>query len=168
MIKNTKLKNMARRNLTQEMILEFFHGDQFEVSKVKPVRNSHRTWLNKPEGGLWTSPEDSPLRWKDFCKDWRDPGQKSKLRLKPESKIYVLDDWDDFYDLPTKEISGPLGPEKIVDWQELANQGFQAFHLTNEGAMKFHLDAPKGYADFNTWDVETVYILDPNCIEEIV
>lgn len=162
---------MAIKILTKEVRVEFYHQDKFDKNKIDKIRNYQ--WgnkINKPSGGLWTTPEGSKNNWKDFCKDWRDPGDKSSLTLKKGSKVFVLDEEVDFKDLPTiVENDIFLGTNnKVVNWERLIEIGVQAFWLTDKASLKFHLNSPEGYLDFNAWDVETILILDPMCINDEV
>lgn len=160
-----------KKNLVEEMILEFWKEELFDIQKANKAKMGQSSeWLNKPVGGVWTSPEGSGLSWKQFIDVnsilKKDVVVKSKLKLKPGAQVYVLDSWDDFYDLPTKRSGYANGA--VVNWDILMEQGYVAFWLTENAAREFHFQAPGYYEDFNTWDVETVVVLDPDWVEEIV
>lgn len=120
--------------------------------------------LNKPMHGLWTSPKNSRLSWKNFLEEelGMKPASVQELRLKKGTKIFILNNEEDLYQLPMRR-SSILG-KKVVDWDKLREIGYDAFWLTESGVMKFRSSAPKDYLDFNPWDVETIYIFNSESV----
>lgn len=138
---------------------------EYKSKRVKSIKNKH--WI-KPDGGLWTSPVDSRLGWKEWCEseDFRvcDEWNSFKLQFLPTAKILVIDNLDDLINLPKEdkhdyELELKFNTE-YVDYEKLLKLGIDAIWLTPEGQWETRLSNP---ANLYGWDVETVFIMNPHC-----
>jgi hypothetical protein len=136
-----------------------YGSSSFDPEKFKPIRNNH-IWA-KPIGGLWTSPVDSEWGWKDWCKveEFREIEEANSftISLKPSARLYVIDSVQSFL-----SISEPGNYNRIVDWERLACR-YDGVWLTCKG-----LNATKDSMLCLTmwgWDVESILIFNPNCIQ---
>lgn len=148
-----------------EIVTIFCSEDGYKKEKHQTgVHSELNEFLNKPIHGLWTSPKNSRISWKNFLEEelGHKPASVQELRLKKGSKIFVLNNEEDLFQLPMR-YNSILG-KKVVDWDKLRELGYDAFWLTEKGVMKFHHFAPKDYLDFNPWDVETIYIFDSDSV----
>lgn len=139
-------------------LLIHYGSDKFIAEKVRPVKNSDWVKPNR-DGGLWTSPIDSKWGWRDWnCQEQFmdcDEGNCFIVRLKADSKIFVIDSLEDLKNSPLREGYS----KKVLDF-ELIAQEYDAIWLTEKGQNETHLSHP---VDLYGWDCETVLILNPNC-----
>ena len=108
----------------------------FDNALFKEIKNYPAPCLNKPKGGLWTSPLDSRYSWKNWCEKNEPSFLKSNLYLYNfQGKILEINDSKDLYNLPVViynllELSGDKleNPEeydssifisKIIYYQDL-------------------------------------------------
>ena len=147
--------------------------DKFRTSKNIPTRN-------KPKGGLWTSPEDSEWGWKDFVinekfQESKYLGKVTLITLKSDTKIYKIQNKDDYLKCPLRDRKGDISFEldtiysklRYIDFEKLSEE-YDALWVTREvldvlgtfGTLDdFELGPLYG------WDVETVLLFNLNCIE---
>lgn len=115
-----------------------------EASFTKPQSLMHV----KPMGGLWTSTYHKKIGcgWLAWCQgeDFRlDHEEVYKLKFDPESKVYVIDSWEDYMDLKSQYLvhppDGATEQEKsfhelfqFIDWVKVSDI-YDAIHLTEKG-----------------------------------
>ena len=156
-----------KKIIDEDFLTIFCSEDGYKKEKHIPGQ-SDEEWdiLNKPAGGLWTSPKNSSRSWKDLVKGEMLPKSLEKeeeIKLRKGTKIFILDNEEDFYELPTKQRQGST--RLVVDWDKLKLE-YDAFWLTSNAARRFHYAAPTGYQNFNAWDIETIFIFENKTIEE--
>lgn len=136
--------------------------DAFDINKFrKPIFNSNRVLINnKPVGGLWASPIDAKYGWVDFCDcnafHLKTLAKHFLFQLKPNSKIYVIDNYDDLKKIST--IPDSLG-EMCINWKLL--QDYDGIFVTDNGRK---LRQVKGIKGLDAWDVASICIFNPNII----
>lgn len=117
--------------------------------------------FEKPEkGGLWTSPIDSVFGWKDWnkmtnfvkCED----ENSFTLCLKENVKIFEINSFEDLSNAPLiKSIIGMYN----LNYEEI-EKNYDAIWLTSKGQIQTRTTYPIW---LNSWDCETVFILNPDC-----
>jgi len=132
------------------------YGDtKYSLRKFKPIKND---WI-KPDGGLWTSPVDSPYGWKQWCESERyELGEfekgSFKLRLKRKARILVIDSVEDLRMLPQINTCSTR-TLAYIDFEAISKIA-DAVWLTYIGQQKTRYSKPSLYG----WDIESVLILN--------
>lgn len=149
---------------------------RFRKAWFQPIKQ--RKFWNKPHHGFWGSPENSEWGWKDWaliemCGEW-DMRRGTRFRLKPGSKVYVIDSLRDLYNVPhilTERFEGSLlGPEKFINFKRMSKE-YDAIWLTYRGlndTRRFNSYYNNIYSErFDTegWDVETVLVMNSKAIQ---
>ena len=127
--------------------------------------------INKPKKALWGSPIDAEFGWRDWCEgeDWWPGGEPDyfdksfKWTLKEGSKILTInkvEDLDDIY------RAGLMRPNKYgfiaLDFYRILDVGYSAVELT-DGHIG-HMFVNRLEDSFNSWDCESIVVLDPDAI----
>jgi hypothetical protein len=145
--------------LTEGLI--HYGSNKFDPNKFIPIKN--QGWV-KPMGGLWTSPVKSDYGWKDWCtiEEFRecDINNSFTVYLKEDSKILIIDSYDDLSKIPTIELSGNYFDKLLPDFEKLSLM-YDTIWLTTNGQYKTRNTKP---LNLYGWDCESVLILNPNCI----
>jgi len=139
------------------MRLIHYGVDRFNPNLFKPIRN--RNWV-KPTGGLWTSPVQSKYGWVDFCKQEEFIVNSLELSFIIEiddSRVYKIDNLNDLVRVAT--IPNSYNSNMLIDYEQLATE-YDAIWLTYDGQFNTRFGRPNLYG----WDVETVLILNKECI----
>ena len=136
---------------------------EFMPSKFEEVKN--REWI-KPIGGLWSSPVDSKYGWKDFVLSGeidRSLDTYFIFKLKPNSKVYIIDSEEDLFNIPftIKSIIGIC-----IDFEKMKDNGYDGILLTWNGQKKTRFTS-NPYFDLYGWDVESLLVLNKDCIDVI-
>ena len=155
---------------------QFIHygADFFNTEKFQPIKN--RTYMAKPEGGLWACSADTTFGWKEYClSEGLHPSSSDRLTkffwftFKEDTKILHLEDPEDFDFLPIKwsafhaeKKENPYVREDIdkfcyTDWEALASIGIDAVE---------YIRTPYGHDVFYSWDFDSIVVLNPDCIQE--
>lgn len=163
--------------MEKEFITYGFFIDPEQIKVPGSEKDNKTYYLNKPAGGLWGSPTTSNWGWKDWCisQDFRVESLKeyTKWRLKPETKILIIDSYDDFQQAMDKygwEENIFSFSRYYLDFRKIMDDGFSGIYLTEDGNDECHSpDCPykRGYIDLNTWDCESIVIWDKTQIEII-
>lgn len=143
-------------------VIHFSHSNKlFNIDNIEPIENCK--WLNKPNGGLWTSPVNSKYGWKD----WNEYSNYLSvdntiphviLKLKPNCKILEVNSVKDIDDKFMNKSSGKINFEVI-------SKEYDVFWLTYKCLNKVELGNPE--ACFYGWDCETVLLLNNTCFNII-
>lgn len=154
------------------------YGRLFDREKFEEVQNIV-SFANKPKrGGFWCSPENSVYGWKDFCRgeDFRteDLDHGTRFDLKEGTKLLVIDCEDDYMEA-LKKFGGRLSREyytreKFLNFGLIKEAGYDGVYLTDNGNSVLHspkFDEEEIEFCMNTWDVESILILNPDCMENI-
>ena len=146
------------------MSVRYIHygDDSFRPEAFEPVKNS--TWLNKPVGGLWSSPIDAERGWKSWCE-----GEEFNLEsldkhftftLKDSARILTIEDVKDLSYIPMllkkKCNYGPDHTEYWPDFEKIAK---------NYDAILFNVSKDyRLYWALYGWDCDTLLVLNPDVI----
>lgn len=133
--------------------------------------------INKPKKALWGSPVDAEFGWKDWCEneEWWPKHHKYKeiedyfsesfkWTLKEGSKILTINKVEDLNDLYR---AGLMRPNKwgsiVLDFYRILDLGYSAVELT-DGYIG-HMFVNRLEESFNSWDCESIVVLDPKQVE---
>lgn len=156
------------------------YGIIIDPEKFERIKNGRRMYMNKPDGGLWTSSTDSEWGWKDWCESENFNVSRlnsyTKFNLKDTAKILVIDSLEDFYNICDKytlKLHGSLELAmcmigKLLDFEAIEADGYDGVLLTEMGNSQCHLPmslAKPGYSDLNAWDCETLLLFNLDHIE---
>ena len=156
--------------MKQEFVTYGIFYNPLKFMKIKTASQ----YLNKPAGGLWSSPVDSVWGWKDWCEseDYRQGyGLKFgfKFILKKSAKIFVIDSLSDYLRMPEKYFSTCRYDGKYyIDWEKLC-MDYDGFLLTYNGfcETRFIEDCGLNRRGFYSWDCETLLVFSLDIISEI-
>lgn len=139
--------------------------NKFDVNLFKPISN--RDYFCKPDGGLWASPVDSDNGWEQWCthNDYNKSLGFNKygkdrfyFKLKPNAKLLYIDSVDKLNLLP--EVVNPILehalPYKVLDF-DLLKTMYDAIELSISSDYNL-------YYELYGWDVDSILIMNPNCI----
>lgn len=149
---------------------------KFIPKNFRKIKN-HKYWI-KPYGGLWASPINSRYGWKNFILSempmWNNKLQSYfKFKLKPNSKIYIINSIKDLHNIPFIKKAGEYSvSETLIDFEKMKEKGgYDGIFLTAEGQFSTRMPEFKGiyYQEchgFNLygWDVESLLVFNKNCI----
>ena len=160
-----QIKRILIENKIYDTIFISYGTDEFDANNFRqPIFNSKRAMINnKPVGGLWASPIDAQYGWVDFCDcnsfHLKTLAKHFLFKLKPESKIYVIDNYDDLKKIST--IPDCLG-QMCINWELL--QDYDGIFVTDKGR---NLKYVKGIRGLDAWDVSSICVFNPDIIVPI-
>ena len=151
--------------------------NRFDPKKFQPINYSDPSieWTNKPFGGLWACPINSKCGWRQWCEfeRFRLKGLKKHFtfKIKPEAKIYVIDNEADLVKISTTPCSrwGDNRDVLRIDYERLLREGYDGLYVT-ENATYLRLRALGMYGPDNNvmgldaWDVESICVFNPDII----
>lgn len=150
----------------KDKIYVHYGNDHFDESLFCRIRN--REYSNKPFGGLWASPEESDITWKEWCdfEEFRkyDENDCFKFKLKPNAKVLVLECKDDLANLPRVEVDLTYISMNIdIDFEKLAEDYDAIMVYIRRG--KEYFDSL--YHELYGWDCDTLLVMNKEIIEVI-
>lgn len=171
--------------------IKFIHygAKRFDLKRFRPINGTqireeyqarYSYFMNKRRGGLWASPINSFISWKDFCfsNRWnRSNFNKSfKFRLKHSARVLTINSRQDFLNTLAKypyatnldisyEMFSYMDKKQYLDF-DLISKDYDAVFLTALGHFTNHL-CSDGQSDLNSWDCESIQIINPACIKPI-
>ncbi len=148
----------------------FIHyGHLIEKEKFVPAFDGKTKYLQKPEGGLWSSPVDSSWGWVDWCtaEEFRTGTFKvwTKFKLKPNTKILIVDSFDDLARIFSKYAIRDKTTcfEQVLAFNKIIADGYDGMYLTENGNIECHF--PQIDINLYTWDCESLVLFNMDCIE---
>jgi len=143
----------------------------YDPSKFEPITN--KSFINKPKGGLWTSPfaPDKGSEWIEWCKNEnfgvKDEGSPiSILKVKDDGKFLLISTLKDLVEIlqifQEKTFQGNYF-DPVLDYESLA-QSIDGIYLTTAGQWATRLTHPGLYG----WDCETVFIMNKDVIDNVL
>lgn len=145
------------------------------LSKDKFLPIANHGGLLKPSGGLWASPYFSHgsffSGWHKWCareqKNWL-TNDSVILDIKDATKFFVINSQKDLIQL--FDIAGEVTNSIASLWKSLdfekASTIFDVIYLTDEGQCKTRLPHNKPQYNLNSWDCESILIMNFDCIEK--
>lgn len=130
----------------------------------------------KPFGGLWASPyiENGKFKskWHEFCINIlpnREYNYGVLFNLKKNAKVYTIDTYEDFSNLlkdnkQSTELDKLFNSPRFsfLDFEKLSHK-YDAIFLTDKGERETrNFRGP----NLNGWDVESLLVLNFDCIDE--
>ena len=167
----------ANDNVLDKIYISWGTESAYDPSKFKSKENvpygddekSHFAMVNKPWWGLWASPVDSKRSWIDFIGSWF---KKKKVldqkhfcfKLKPDTKVYVIKNFEDIARYATLDIySNVIG--KSIDFNQIYEDGYDAIFVSEEALIKYGQNFPFNGANLlYSYDVESLCVLRKECI----
>lgn len=149
------------------------YGHIVDPGKFVPAYDGRGSYLNKPEGGLWCSPENSSDSWKDWCEkeDFGTGRLKTWTRFKvlEGTKLLVIDSFKDLmealllYSRPSMFCDGG----NALSFNKIRAAGYRGVYLTENGNIECHPFRGMNVPNLNAWDCESLVLFDLDCIEII-
>lgn len=152
-----------------------YGSKKFDKKRVTCKRPSHLG--SKPNYGLWASPLDTNWGWKDWCDNegYMECTEENSFMFSLTStakilNIFTEDDimpyisrseqWAVLSDWRT-HIYGSAPKTSVIDtidWDKIVSDGYDAVELYN--SIDLH------YTVFNSWDCDSIVILNPDIVVE--
>ena len=126
--------------------------------------------INKPKGGLWSSPynKDTISGWYQFCKEQNfikaDNTVGVIFTLKEEARVYTIDSKEDLDNLANKYpivVKENLRYNFMIDYTKVSKD-YDAIYLTDKGQWATRFSRPN---TLYGWDCETLLVLNFNAID---
>jgi hypothetical protein len=157
-----KLLNEIRFN--KDMIFVSYLYDEFNKDAMtEPKEDSFR---NKFTGGLWACPIDSVEGWKEWCEheDFHTGNNQFTFKLKPEAKIYEIDNAEDLIRVST--LLNNKSGRKRISLEYLRSNGYDGIYATENAVMglRYYERENRDIEDLYNWDVESLFIFNPDVI----
>lgn len=140
-----------------------------DVTGIRIQDFSDVPYFDKCRGGLWACPVDTVYGWDDFCRgqEFSRGGNKFYFRLRPEAKIYAINNEDDYLRVATKKCYG--GVNCYIDFEKLLRKGYDGIYVSSEAIAQCG-DSMYGFMKhghahgLDGWDVESICIFNPDVI----
>ena len=124
----------------------------------------------KPLGGLWASPVDSPKSWKRHVEINRDLESSHSIKhsftftLAENSKVAHIYSVEDLEKLPI--IDNGMRLSIWLDFEQMIKDGYDAIelHLSEEKIDETDIGNSL-YWKLYTWDVDSILIMNPDIIQ---
>ena len=172
-----------KKIIEKEIIECITYGHRLREEEFEQVKNIRFDSMNKPKGGVWSSPIRSNRSWKRFCEieDFHRDGLKfgTKFSIPSSTKLMIVDSKED-YESCLKNYGRNIGFGEIpwsedfgwtvIDYDKLLEDGYKGLWLTEKGLLEtsYHLPLSKhGGVGFSTWSCETILIFDFSILQDI-
>lgn len=146
----------------------YIHYGNDHFDELLFCRIINRPYTNKPLGGLWSSPVESDITWKEWCEaeEFKECDEKNsfKFKLKPEAKVLVLENKDDLVNLPRVKTDLSYITMNIdIDFEALAKEYDAIMVYVRRGKDYFS----SLYHELYGWDCDTLLVMNKKVIEVI-
>lgn len=156
--------NVCPKWVVDSLMLIHHGASEYKPEMIGKIVNSR--WV-KPNGGLWTSPMGSEYGWEKWCRseEFRieNLSKSFALRVRPESKILIIDTLEDLLKLPRLEKGEGFYGRMYLDFEIISNK-FDAVWLTVKGQWETRHSQPM---NLYGWDCETVLIMNKESVYQI-
>jgi len=131
----------------------------FDLTKFKPISNGESYYLNKPQGGLWTSPNHD---WLDWCSseqpNWIFDYYELDIDVSGLLRCFSESDLKQMPLTSNHRYESYLLDHIMIDYEYLVEEGYSGIWVKAR-EMRW-CEEPNFYA----WDCETILIFDPSII----
>lgn len=148
------------------------YQDTFNLGKIITDLHSEPV-INKPNKAWWGSPENAEYGWKEWCidnefgnYDWEHP---IHWRLMPGTNIYRISKLDIATSSGVKLLERYLKiygshdhGSNHLDFEKMLENDIHAVELLDAGIGHYFMN--KYEIMFNSWDCESIVVLDPSKI----
>lgn len=146
----------------------FVHYGAKEFNPDRFCRVINREYSNKPLGGLWSSPEESDVTWKEWCEaeHFRECSEDNcfRFKLKEGAKVLVLENKSDLDNLPKVKLDlSHITMNIDLDFEALAKEYDAIMVYVYRGKDYFD----NLYHELYGWDCDTLYVMNKDVIEVI-
>lgn len=147
--------------MVKEMMLVHYGVERYLPSKFQPVKDV-KNLMNKPLGGLWTSPLGSKYDWAQWCRDedFRLHALSTQSVLRFYGEVLVIDSKEDINKLHWVIPFGHLDLQQPL-YRPLIEAGVDAVHLTIHGEQATRYSYPRSLYG---WDCETVFVMNSSAL----
>ena len=145
-------------------MIKYIHygSNNFDINKFESIKNQREMSFEKPYGGLWASPVGSRYNWHDWCLNNDFHTEKLKdsfvFTLQPNSRVITVKTIQDISNIlavvPLERRQG-----NHIDFEELLKLGYDAIEV--------YIDNVDVYYRLYGWDVDSLLVLNPDCIRVI-
>lgn len=151
-------------------------GNKFDPNKL--VTNLKDSGLGKPEYAWWGSPTDAEYGWKEWAEDndflphgyksydeYFSPENSITWHLEEGSKVLDLKEVTDLMEWIKNDyitITTSRYERKLINFQKILEDGYVAVELYD--ACIGHRFINEFEMMFNSWDCESIVVLDPSKI----
>lgn len=143
----------------QDKIYIHYGHATFDPNLFKQIQNE-QCWI-KPIGGLWASPVDAKLGWKNWCEreEFRECTEENSFSFTlPESNIFIIDSVEKLKELPTivDPVCESIGT--LIDFEKCIEIGYDAIELN----LSMN---PRLYWELYGWDCDSILVMNPDKIK---
>ena len=142
---------------------------QYKMHKCTGEYSNDNYFLNKPPFGLWASPVECHLSWKNWCfgEDYHidDFNTNFIFTIKDNAKILYVESTEDVKNYITHKYNefSVCTREGIIDLKKVMHD-FDAMEICHDKDY-WDLHTYPGY--FNSWDVDSIVVWNPYVILEV-
>ena len=143
-----------------------YGANAYDCTKFEKITNKG---TNKPNGGLWSSPVQSPvISWHDWCEynDYRTHAlnESFEFDIDPKAKILTIESDDDLNKLDIYDLYVVLTKNGLPSpCREYWDLDFEQMALDWDG-IKVSITTSKIYFALYGWDCDTLLIFNPEII----
>mgnify|MGYP001322952334 CR=1 FL=1 len=140
----------------QDKIYIHYGHDRFDPNLFHHIQNEHN-WV-KPKGGLWASPVNAKLGWKDWCKieEFRECIEENSFKFTlPGANIFVIDSVEKLNALPSLGLNCI---RKLIDFEKCIELGYDAIELNLSSDHQL-------YWELYGWDCDSIIVMNPDKIK---
>ena len=155
--------------MSDKLYIHYGHP-RFEKDEFHTIEN--RPAFSKPFGGLWASPVDAELGWKQWCMNESFAlncfDSNFTFRLSENSKVLHIRSVRDLELLPVQKEFDFLERMVCPDFEKLVSDGWDAIelHLSEENVEGFGwLDGLYWY--LYGWDCDSILVMNPDVVEVV-
>ena len=165
-------KLMTETRFSNDMLFVSYLPSEYDPKKFKNIETD---WMvlsvNKCRNGLWACPAGNERGWKEFCEreDFRHIGNnKFTFKLKPNAKIYEIDNEEDLKRISTAYMRDDTGrvrdTRKRIDFKGLISNGYDGIYATEDAVYNLRDYYNEDVYNLECWDIEQICIFNPNVI----
>ena len=147
-----------------------YGSKHFDPNKFQPIKNIE--CFVKPEGGLWASNVASNYGWRNWCLNANfDTNLEDSFcfTISETANILTITNVNQLKNLPQMGNKLSILPFVFLNFEKILANGVDAIEVlisqdsTNEGNIFIN----NLYICLNTWDCDSILIMNPNIIKEI-